>query len=71
MITGVINVILIGRKVLFVTYGNAQKVRAIPQIQGDYQLPYTGLVFSCLNSECAKIEVLFRTRGVALGCNQL
>ncbi len=50
MITGVINEILIGRKVLFVTSGSTQKVRVIPQIQGDYQRSYTSLVFSCLNS---------------------
>lgn len=57
MITGVINVVLIGRKVLFVTYGNAQKVHAIPQIQGDYHLFHTGLVFSYLTIEQVKIMV--------------
>ena len=71
MITGVIKAFLNGRKVIFVTNGEAQKVHTTPQIQGVYHLWYTSLVFSCLNSECAKIEVLFRTRGKALGWNHI
>jgi len=48
MITGVINAVLNGRKVVFVTMGEPQKVRFTPQIQGEYPFLNTGLVFSCL-----------------------
>ncbi len=69
MITGVIKVFLNSRKVIFVTKGEAQKVHANPQIQGVYHLWYTGLVFSCLPCEYAKIEVCVITSDRALGWN--